>query len=119
MAKSYKDYSEEMRSRLSPEGRAALEAFSNSYALGLSLVNARHARKMTQKQLSELTGINQSEISKIETGSLSINTATLFRLLNALGATVRIELVEVRPGAKQRDTKKPSKARRRPALIGA
>lgn len=47
---------------------------------------------MTQKQLSEITGINQSEISKIETGSLAINTATLFRLLNALGASGRIEL---------------------------
>ena len=108
MTKAYKDYSEQMRSRLSPEGKAALEAFSNSYALGLSLINARHARKMTQKQLSELTGINQSEISKIETGSLSINTATLFRLLNALGATVRIELVEARP-----------KATRRLTLVGA
>ena len=106
MAKSYKNY--RSRCARSPEGKAALEAFSNSNALGLSLINARHARKMTQKQLSELTGINQSEISKIETDSLSINTTTLFRLLSALGATVRIELVEARP-----------KARRGPALVGA
>ena len=92
MSTSYKDYSKGMRSRLSPEGRLALRAFGDSYELGLSLINARHAREMTQKQLSEITGINQSEISKIETGSLAINTATLFRLLNALGASIQIEL---------------------------
>lgn len=82
-----------MRSRLTPSGKQAIKAFEDSYDLGLSLMQARHARELTQKQLSELAGINQSEISKIETGSLAINTATLFRLLNALGATVHIELI--------------------------
>lgn len=94
MSKQYSDYSKKMRSRLTPAGKHALKAFEDSYDLGLSLMQARHARELTQKQLSEMVGINQSEISKIETGSLAINTATLFRLLNALGATVHIELIK-------------------------
>ena len=97
MSRQYNKYSEGMRKRLSPEGKMALQAFEDSYELGLSLINARRSRELTQKQLAEITGINQSEISKIETGSLSINTSTLFRLLNALEATVRIELKTIRP----------------------
>lgn len=92
MSKQYMEYSKGMRSRLSPTGKMALQAFGDSYDLGLSLIEVRHARDLTQKQLSEMTGINQSEISKIETGSLAINTVTLFRLLNALGASIQIEL---------------------------
>lgn len=103
MTKTYKDYSRGMRSRLSPEGRVALKAFGDSYELGLTLINARHAREITQKQLSEISGINQSEISKIETGSLAINTATLFRLLNALDASIRIEF-NTRPATKRKNS---------------
>jgi DNA-binding XRE family transcriptional regulator len=94
MSKQYTDYSKKMRARLTPSGKLAIKAFEDSYDLGLSLMQARHARELTQKQLSEIAGINQSEISKIETGSLAINTATLFRLLDALGATVHIELTK-------------------------
>lgn len=97
MSRKYNEYSAGMRKRLSPEGKMALQAFEDSYELGLSLINARRSRELTQKQLAEMTGINQSEISKIETGSLAINTATLFRLLNALDANLRIELKTIRP----------------------
>lgn len=45
---------------------------------------------MTQKNLSELTGIHQSEISKIENGSANPSLKTLERLASAFGKKLKI-----------------------------
>ena len=45
------------------------EALEPEYEIISSLIDARKANKVTQKQLSEATGIAQSDISKIENGS--------------------------------------------------
>ena len=48
---------------------------------------------MTQKQLSETTGIYQGDISKIERGLSNPSVITLKRLAEGLGAELNIEFV--------------------------
>ena len=48
------------------------DALGPEYEIISSLIDARKACNVTQKQLSETTGIAQSDISKIENGSKNI-----------------------------------------------
>ena len=48
---------------------------------------------MTQKQLSELTGINQSDISKLESGKANPTLELLNRIANAMDMKLKIELI--------------------------
>ena len=59
--------------------------------LGGALSAARKARSLTQPALSQLTGIQQAEISRIERGVGNPTTTTLLRLADALG--LRLALV--------------------------
>ena len=58
-----------------------------------SLVDARKANGLTQKQLAEKTGITQSDISKLENVGANPSLRTLRRLAAALGMRVKIEFV--------------------------
>ena len=60
-------------------------------ALGLQYPDARKARGLTQRQLSDLTGVPQADISRIERGAGNPTEATLERLAAALGR--KLELV--------------------------
>ena len=58
-----------------------------------ALIEARKTQNITQKQLSELTGIAQCDISKLENGSANPSIKTLQRLANGLGMMLKIEFV--------------------------
>lgn len=62
--------------------------------LAESIVNARDYRGMTQKQLSEATGIYQSDISKIERGIANPSLSTLKRLADGMGMNLKIDFVQ-------------------------
>lgn len=68
---------------------------SASEALGEALAEARKARRMSQPQLSQATGIQQAEISRIERGRGNPTVTTIDKLARALdvpwsfGSTVR------------------------------
>ena len=53
----------------------------------------RAEANLTQKELADLTGIDQSDISKIERGISNPTVSTLERIASALGAklVIRIE----------------------------
>ena len=53
---------------------------------GAALKARRTARKISQKQLGEMTGTAQSTISDIENGVVSVSLDVYLRLLEALGA---------------------------------
>jgi HTH-type transcriptional regulator / antitoxin HipB len=53
---------------------------------GTVLRARRAARKISQKQLGEITGTAQSTISDIENGVVSVSLDVYLRLLEALGA---------------------------------
>lgn len=69
------------------------EALEPEYEIICSLINARKACNITQKQLSENTGIAQSDISKIENGSGNPTLKILQRLAEGLGMNLKVEFV--------------------------
>ena len=48
---------------------------------------------LTQKQLADKTGIAQSDISKLETGSANPSLRTLQRLAQGMGMKMKIEFI--------------------------
>lgn len=93
MAKSFNDLADRAKAEWSDDGRRVYEAASSEFKaemneraeLGGLLATARKARSLTQPALSELTGIQQAEISRIERGAGNPTAATLLRLADALG----------------------------------
>ncbi len=60
--------------------------------LAESLIQARARAGMTQKQLAEITGIHQADISKIERGLANPSVSTLQRLAEGLQATLVVQI---------------------------
>lgn len=56
-----------------------------------ALIKARRASGMTQKELSELTGIAQGDISKLEKGNANPSLRTLIRLAEGMGMQLKVE----------------------------
>lgn len=73
--------------------RKEYDALELEYEIISALIDARKARNVTQKQLSEATGIAQSDISKIENGSGNPTVRLLQRLADGLNMDVKIEFV--------------------------
>ncbi len=59
-----------------------------------AIIRARIEQNITQKELSVKSGIRQSNISRIETGSVSPTIATLEALAEGLGKRLKIEFVD-------------------------
>ena len=57
------------------------------------MIDARIAEGMTQKELSERSGIAQGDISKMENGNANPSVKTLQRLAAAMGKSLKIEFV--------------------------
>lgn len=62
--------------------------------LAESLISARELANMTQKQLSEATGIHQADISKIERGLANPSLSTLDRLAKGMGMELHLAFVQ-------------------------
>ena len=75
------------------EFRAEYEALEPEFAIIRAMIDARKESGLTQKELSEKTGIAQGDISKIENGNANPSLKTLKRLANAMGKTLKIEFV--------------------------
>lgn len=58
-----------------------------------AMVDARTSQDMTQKELSERTGINQADISKLENGTRNPTVTLLKRLAEGMGMTLKIEFI--------------------------
>jgi len=58
-----------------------------------ALVDARISQNLTQKQLSERTGINQADISKLENGTRNPSLNMLKRLADGLDMTLKLEFI--------------------------
>ena len=63
------------------------------YSLIRSIAAARKSRHMTQKELAEATGIDQSNISKIETGNANPALSTLIRLAEGMDMVLHLEFI--------------------------
>lgn len=58
-----------------------------------ALIDARKHCNMTQKELAQKTGIDQSDISKIETGNANPALSTLKRLAEGMDMVLRLEFI--------------------------
>lgn len=76
-----------------PAFRAEWEALQPEMAAILAIMKARTENGITQKQLAELTGIDQSVISKLENGERRPTLKMLRKLAAGLGKTVWIEII--------------------------
>ena len=74
-----------------PEFRKEWEALQPEYQIIKAMIEARANTGMTQKELSEKTGIAQSDISKLDNGTANPSIRTLQRLAEGLGKTLVIE----------------------------
>ena len=74
-----------------PEVRAEYEALEPEFSIMQAMIDARKSSGMTQKQLSEKTGIAQADISKLESGSANPSLRKLKGLCAASISLIKIE----------------------------
>lgn len=88
--RSYEQASVSRRARMSGAAKWQQAAFEHAYDLAMQIVELRERREMTQVELSQLTGIDQGDISRIERGSANPTERTLAKIADALGAELRL-----------------------------
>lgn len=93
MGTKYKDFLEQQLQN--PELRKEYEALQPERAVVQAMIDARHDAGLTQKELSQLTGIAQGDISKLENGNANPSIRTLQRLASAMGMTLKVEFVPI------------------------
>ena len=74
-----------------PAVKAEYDALEPEFAIIQAMIDARKSSGLTQKQLSERTGIAQADISKLESGSANPSLRTLQRLAAGMGMRIKIE----------------------------
>jgi predicted transcriptional regulator len=76
-----------------PSFKAEWDALQPELTIAQAMIDARKESGLTQKQLSERTGIAQADISKLERGNANPSLRTLQRLAAGMGMNVKIEFV--------------------------
>ena len=74
-----------------PEFKAEYDALEPEFAIIQAMIDARSSAGLTQKHLSERTGIAQSDISRLENGNGNPSLRTLKRLASAMDMNLKIE----------------------------
>ena len=88
MAKSF----QELRSKMSPSGKAASAAEYDRLTKELSLQELRKARELTQTSIAAELEIAQGDVSKLERRT-DMYISTLANYLHAVGAELEIRAV--------------------------
>ena len=76
-----------------PEFRKEYEDLEIERTIIQAMIDARKASGLTQKELSERTGIAQGDISKLERGSANPSIKTLKRLAKGMDMSLKIEFL--------------------------
>ena len=66
---------------------------AENIVIGNVVLKARAHKNWSQKELSDASGIDQSDISKIERGVANPSVSTLKRLAEAMGKELKIEII--------------------------
>lgn len=91
MSVKFDDFLEEQLQ--DPEIRQEYEALQPEHAVIQAMIDARKESGLTQKELSERTGIAQGDISKLEHGNANPSVRTLQRLAHGMGMILRVEFL--------------------------
>lgn len=86
---SYKEY--KAKALNNPEVKAEYDALKPEYDIIQAMIEARTSQHLTQKELSERTGITQADLSRIENGTRNPSLHMVQRIAKALGMEVRLE----------------------------
>lgn len=76
-----------------PEFKKEWDALEPEYQITRAIIRLREYNHISQKKLSEITGITQSDISKLENGSANPSLNTLKRLAKGLDCSLHIEFI--------------------------
>ena len=94
-----KNFRETLNEQLKdPAFKREYDELEPEFAIINAIIDARKEMGLTQKQLSELTGITQADISKLENGNANPSLKTLQRLAAAMGKSVKISFVKKEKG---------------------
>ena len=77
-----------------PEFKAEYDALEPEFSIMQAMIDARNESGLTQKELSEKTGITQADISRLEKGNANPSLKTLQRLAAGMNMRVRLEFVK-------------------------
>lgn len=73
--------------KLTPQEEAEIQIEKE---LIMAVIDARNKSNLSQRKLSEITGVKQPAIARIESNVLSPRVSTLIRLLYPMGYTLKI-----------------------------
>ena len=73
--------------------KAEYEAIQPEMDVIRALIDARIASNLTQKQLAELSGVNQSDISKIENGTRNPSIRVLQKLAAGMNMSLKLQFI--------------------------
>ena len=85
------DIRDELLGGLSAEGRRHYEAFGaihEARQVASRLAELRAEANLSQRQAAKLAGVDQADLSRIESGQITPSLPTLLRLLEVVGATL-------------------------------
>lgn len=89
-----KNFRETLNEQLKdPAFKKEYDDLETEFQIIRAIIDARTEMGITQKQLSDLTGIAQADISKLENGNANPSLKTLQRLASAIGKKVKISFV--------------------------
>ncbi|KXB69501.1 MULTISPECIES: helix-turn-helix domain-containing protein [Peptoniphilus] len=87
--RTYNDYKKEILKN--DEIKSEYDALAPEYDIIEAMIIARNNLNLTQKDLSEKTGINQADISRIENGTRNPSLKMLKKLASGLGMQLKLE----------------------------
>jgi transcriptional regulator with XRE-family HTH domain len=120
MGTKFSDFMKELEEETRREGPAAVAeaaVMQAQFKLAAELILLRRERGLTQRQLSARTGIQQSEISRIEGGRANPTVSTIAILVEALEG--EFSLRRRRRAKSSGSTRSAASGRRAPHVIAA
>lgn len=91
MGKSFRETLNEQLKN--PEFKKEWDALEPEYQIIKAMLSARNEKAITQKQLADITGIPQADISRLENGNANPSLKTLQRLADGMGMKLKLEFV--------------------------
>lgn len=68
---------------------------NNPMDLGKAVRDARKSHKLTQQELSDLSGVSTRAISSLESGESSVTFGKLMPILSVLGISLNLEVIPI------------------------
>ena len=89
-----KNFRETLNEQLkNPEFKKEWDELEPEYQIIKAMLDTRNEKAMTQKQLADITGIPQADISRLENGNANPSLRTLQRLADGMGMKLKLEFV--------------------------